>query len=825
MIVPYVVVRSNNLPLETLNALTRSEQVEGLASEIAGLRGELALLREPACEQLYLLASQDSERYRTLIDLKRRLQRDSPIPQLLERHGAMLDTLPSLQDWTRAARRLMALEQALDNVFESELTLARRCAQSLADQPCFRHATAFTRGQIAASVTDYIEGRRFEDKKTLNDEETVYRYLTRAVTKASPFSSFTSIGFARLAPDADRQVRRNRDIGHRYSYDRATLLKLYERFVIRHKHYWSYRLTANQIEEEDSRLMYLFMDRADVYPYRTSFAKTRLPAGTEALHAALGAEWLSWPQLDAMLPIAMDRDALVAKWINAGLLNYTPHLNEQARDLVSDFLLVAEQVAAGDEAARPVVDGLRRVQSIYGALHEAEASTLPALTEAINAELQALAQQLGYRPIKTSGLVYHDSYLDGLSTVDQADIGRFASQTEEFLHGYLGCNFRDGFHHDTLATLRAALPPGVTVSVFAFHDIAQRCLAVEASSGGAGGAQTALLALYAEVWRRRDETLIQLAPRALPEVQPRKAFAAYGHVVGRQFVLNNIDSGFLRCFSRFFAFTDDPAVLDECRAAYGDALDGAHDFYDTFGFNTACRPRICRGRVWLDRAESPTEHDVALADLDVVWPEDQAYPSLRNRRDGQAVTLRHTALFISSLYPRLLETLLRFASVEEPCYFAFRFGLYKLVADHGQQEVIRFPRVCYRDLVLSREQWWIPKAQLPQRMPGEASASYFRRIDSWRREAGLPQRVFVRRHQLSKVLDRDISNSKKPLFLDFSAPIMSRMIGRVFNTGFDYLSVEEMLPDHQHDFVSDGDRHYASEIIFEQASAEERPAA
>jgi hypothetical protein len=66
------------------------------------------------------------------------------------------------------------------------------------------------------------------------------------------------------------------------------------------------------------------------------------------------------------------------------------------------------------------------------------------------------------------------------------------------------------------------------------------------------------------------------------------------------------------------------------------------------------------------------------------------------------------------------------------------------------------------------------------------------------------------------VLERDISNQKKPLFLDFSAPIMSRMIGRVFNTPFDYLSAEEMLPDHDHDFVVDGDKRYASEIILEQ---------
>jgi hypothetical protein len=165
----------------------------------------------------------------------------------------------------------------------------------------------------------------------------------------------------------------------------------------------------------------------------------------------------------------------------------------------------------------------------------------------------------------------------------------------------------------------------------------------------------------------------------------------------------------------------------------------------------------------------------------------------------------------------LLENLLHISTPEDACYFAFRFGLFKQIEGSSEDGVVQFPRVLYGDLVLSRRQWWVPKVLLPLRKTTDSNLDYFRRVDDWRRGLGLPQRVFVRRHQLDKVLERDISNLKKPLFVDFSAPIMTRMIGRALNTSFDYLSAEEMLPDHRHDFVSDGANPYASEIIIEQA--------
>ena len=828
MVVPYAVIRANNLPMDALAAITCSDTIERLAGEAAALRNRLTAMRDEVCAALYERATADGDRYRALIDLKRRIYKGTDSAEIIGRHDALIAGLAEMAAWRAAALKLRDVDAAIDLHFDAALAEARRHAQRLAGAPSFVHALAFTRGAITASAREYARAERFDDKRALNDEETIYRYLTRAIAKVSPFSTFTSVGFVRLQHAAASRVVRGSVTANVYSIDRSTLLKLYERFVLRYRHCWRYRLTANRVDDDGAQFVYLFTNRLDIYPYRTGFAKTAIAERARALYDALSVDWLPWSGIEALLPPTVDAGAMLEKWLNTGMLSFSPRLDEQAADVLSTFRSIASGVLAtltgdrgqaDDGTAARVVATLERIEAAVQSLDAATVDSLPATIAAINADLNALAEVLDFKLIKTTGLVYNDSHLADLGTLGSDDANRYASQIGEFIQGYIGSNFRNALHRDALAALRAAVPVDRPMHVFAFHEAVQRCLqAGAASNERPTDAQAALIELFDSVWRRRHEDEIVLEPRPMPAGRRRQTFSAFGHVLGKQFVLNNLDSGFLRCFSRFFTFTDDRSILKDCRAAYGSALDEAHDFYDTFGFNTACRPRICRGRVWLDTTEALADGDVTVGQLDIVWPAHQPYPGLRRRDTGAAVQLRHTSLFIPELYPKLLETLIRFAAIDDPCYFAFRFGLFKRLVDANEPGPVCIPRVRYRDIVLSRRQWWFRRQDLVQRLPGEAGLAYFRRIDAWRRAQGLPQRVFVRRHQLDKVLERDISNQKKPLFLDFSAPIMSRMIGRVFNTPFDYLSAEEMLPDHAHDFVTDGRHRYASEIILEQTS-------
>lgn len=819
MIVPYLVARINNIPLDALAALTVSQEVEEAAVAIAALRRRLADMQADVCDSLFRLASADEVRYRELVDLKRRIFKGADPGDILARHAGLVAQYPDLHDWHRAAAALVERERAFASLFARALEDGRHTARALARDPNFLTALGFTRGQVLDAARAYADGATVTDKKALNDEETIIRYLTRAIAKVSPFSSFTSVGFVPLRSDGeggDTLVSSGR-LADCFGLDRSAILKLFERFVLKHHRHWRYRLTSNIHVADGADYAYLFTDRAKVYPYRTGFAKSVLR--DRSLYAAADSSgWLDWSTLEARLQQA-DKPALLARLVAAGVLHYAPCLDDQRRDMLADFLALAEDLATRDTAVLPALAPLRGIADAFAALQRTEPKGWPALQDRIHQGFHALAEHLDCPLVKTTGMLYHDSFIPALAPLRREPIARFAEQLHEFIAHYLGRNFNTGFSDQLLQRVREAMTGREPLSVFAFHELVQHELAATTDDPSTSSQMRPVIGLFDEIWARRGEDEIVLAAAPLKAGVRKMAFAAYGHVQDETFILNNIDSGFLRCYSRFFTFTEDPAVLEECRAAYEGYLEQAYDFHDTCGFNTGRRPRICARRVRLQPVADQAPDDVLLADLRVDWPAAAAYPRLLDGRSGRPTPLRHTGLFVKELYPRIVELLLRLNMADEPSYLAFRFGLHKMLADAGLDEMVRIPRIRYRDLVLSRAQWWIPREQLPQRRASEDPLQFFRRLDDWRRAHGLPQLAFVRRHA-DKPLERDISNMKKPLFIDFSSPLMIRMIGRVFSTDFDVLSLEEMLPDQQHAFASDGARRYASEILFEHASTE-----
>lgn len=813
-VVPYVVVRANNLPLASLTGLMSSDDMARSLAALHDARTTLAGLREPVCTLLYGVAAQGGPDYRRLIDARRALLKASPLAGVLARHGELLGRHAAGRAWVDQATEVLDREAAVLALIAPATATARRAARALVAQPVFLQAIGMARGDVLRLAAGYAQRPDAAGKKALNDEETLFRYLTRAITKVSPFSSFTSVGFAALRTGAAAAptLAPERQREDRFSLDRSALLKLFECFLLRHPAHWSFRLTSNHRDTNGERHYYLFADRPELYPYRTSLLTTRFPAAAVLAGPDGAHDWVTWATIEGRLPPGAAGRATLAKWLAAGMVNYHPRLDDESADLLGDFLAVAQTVAAADGAARPVAAILEQAQASLLALPGAGPETARSLVAALNAGLQALSGLLDWQLVKHDGLVYHDSYLPDLPPLSAARVTACAAQLGEFVDHYLGVNFNSGYPDPVLAAVRTAMHDGAPLSVFDFHELVQQTMANHAGEAARPEQRTMpLIALYEHIWARRDGAEIVLPPAPAEKAARAASFAAYGHLTPAGFIVNNIDSGYLRCYSRFLTFPRSHDILDACRAAYGTALTDAHDIYDTFGFNTAHRPRLCSHRIWLDTPHVATDGDLPLSALQVRWPAHAPYPVLSGGPDDAPVRLRQTGLFVKELYPRLLETLMRFAMAGEPCYFAFRFGLHKLVAERAAAGPVRFPRIRYRDLVLSREQWWFARDALPQRLPDEDIARYFLRLNGWRHETGLPQRVFMRRHHAGKVLDRDISNTKKPVLLDFASPLMARMIGRMFGVAFDLVSLEEALPD----VTAAAADQYASEIILE----------
>jgi len=74
--------------------------------------------------------------------------------------------------------------------------------------------------------------------------------------------------------------------------------------------------------------------------------------------------------------------------------------------------------------------------------------------------------------------------------------------------------------------------------------------------------------------------------------------------------------------------------------------------------------------------------------------------------------------------------------------------------EEAEPTVVRRPRIRLNgQVVLARQQWWVPSTQFPERRENEDDVAYFARVDRWRREHGMPSEVYVRLRPLSATED------------------------------------------------------------------------
>ena len=111
MMIPYVVVRVNNLPLSSLSEITRSTEVESVAEELAVNRAELHASRQNCCDELYRLASIEVNSYRKLIEIKRKIFGLKEIESVITKHRDVFRSFPSLTPWLQRADSILMQEQ------------------------------------------------------------------------------------------------------------------------------------------------------------------------------------------------------------------------------------------------------------------------------------------------------------------------------------------------------------------------------------------------------------------------------------------------------------------------------------------------------------------------------------------------------------------------------------------------------------------------------------------------------------------------------------------------------------------------------------------
>ncbi|HEY3483689.1 MAG TPA: lantibiotic dehydratase, partial [Streptomyces sp.] len=227
---------------------------------------------------------------------------------------------------------------------------------------------------------------------------------------------------------------------------------------------------------------------------------------------------------------------------------------------------------------------------------------------------------------------------------------------------------------------------------------------------------------------------------------------------------------------------------------------------------------VCPG----ESSTVPAEGRIDLDDLYAEHDTDDDRLVLRSRRLGREVVPLYLGYLVPMVLPEVPRTLLLFSPTSRASVDVWR-GVPEGPASDG---VTARPRVRYRSLVLHRRSWTAAPGALPVREPGLDEAEFFLRWQRWRRDHGLPDRVFATVHQAGGEGAEEgaeggpagfgaVFGGSKPLYVDFDSPLSLIALDGLAGGARTRTVFEEMLPGEDELHVRSPRGHHVAELAVE----------
>ncbi|UED87396.1 lantibiotic dehydratase [Streptomyces profundus] len=194
---------------------------------------------------------------------------------------------------------------------------------------------------------------------------------------------------------------------------------------------------------------------------------------------------------------------------------------------------------------------------------------------------------------------------------------------------------------------------------------------------------------------------------------------------------------------------------------------------------------VCPG----ETSSVPADRQLRLEDLSIVHDKDTDRLSLRSARLGCEVIPVYLGYLVPLALPEVPRTLLLLSPTSMAPLDVWG-GVPEAEPERG---VTRRPRVRYGRLVLARRSWRAPAEVLPPRAAGSGDAAWFLSWQRWRREHGLPARVFA---TVKDSAARGATGAK-PQFVDVDSPLSLLAFEGLLRSNEAVVTFREALPDEE----------------------------
>lgn len=854
--------------------------------EMRSARVDLARHKTALVEQLYELAriESDDKRRTFVIDLKRDVFNERPVSS--GRVTKLGQTAPDsvlrcVEEYRRSLREIAALDLRGERRWQVESMELRRRFATILQRESLRRGLVLSSRAMHRALDAYLESPPRAFSKAERDiEKSLLKYLSRICTKTSPFSTFTNVTLGRVMPSdhegrvcrirGDHRVHSTVRLNHFLYADLRDVLVMVPSVRKR------LRLSLNpSLRRDDVGYSWVLEHAAS-----GAFQSAALDPVLDLLHSRMCGrdEPVVWESLLEALLERVDAsreklDESIRDLVSYGFLEVrfsAPGNDPEWPRLLREELRpsIAEPAVASTVRT---LEELTRLAARFGPADAHERDQIlgrgDRLVDAMLRNLRRAVPQpppdprlpgparkpaVHYR-CAPEDLFFEDTTTDFVLELDEPRMTALASSLADLAAGTAPFEVGEEERRRMYDYYKSKYKGRPEVEALRFYEDYSR----DASHAGR---QRGDVSRNKRRWLEAFERVVRAEAAKSREtldfdrddlrridadgITPRPARPSYA-VMLQLFadteestadrllaVLNGLGTGYGKALGRFLHLFD-PRVTEDLRAWNAAASGGALflEACDGSFFSANVHPPLMPYEVKTPNSHNllPRDRRISVAELVIRADDGAGRLQLRHRETGKGAYVFD--LGFESLSDR--STLYRFLhgfSVVDHIQLQPLFHVIGEVWNEGldtcpetADRTLAFPRVTWDGgIVLQRRASFVPCARLPHRQRRESGWSYFRRVNDWRLDLGLPADVFVtldpqrgRRDYSPGARGRD---AHKPQYVSFRSPLFSDLFASIVRRTTRMLKVEEMLPAPDQLFVCGGGR-YVCEVVFQWYAA------
>lgn len=873
--------RVGGLPVSVVDQLTPGRAWR-LAEQVLALDEAIAAAAEELSELLFSVIGELSEpalRPR-LVALRRCIHRGR-FPAKGEWSDEISQSLPTavslrVREWLDRKRLRESTISTLAAAMEEDGAEEGRNLQRVAALPAFRHALS----QASPALLDELLRAERDGLPPLRRRTSIglTKFVSRAATKTSPYSTFTATAAGLWheddtegSPAAPALVPEGRgDLGCVLELDRLVVEQVLRALVESDPAGEGLRVRRNpSLKETGGR--YTFLGRRPAESIVTVPAAPEIAACLRIVGDGCTSAELRQTLAGRVGKRPEEVSAFCGHLVRLGVLEYEPPVADHSRTPLRDLIAHLGRVRPGTpllhqlDALSAEFDRGTSPDDVAG--YRAQQSRIAGLLAEIGAELGLDWPE----PATLGKIAFHENAMVPHGRLNASKTAwRPVLDDLDVLRRWLGL-------HDRMLPVRLALAryaehrfgAGATVSFLELHAAVQADLALsgdacpgwlrplrpylQLSSPVPADAlerspvpELALLhrlrqeSLATVLSGDRDGTVVRTDPKVLVElagswpawVRTPASIGCYLQLLDGtgaeedgplRAVVNTVSGGFGKGrgrWSRLLAQAGGEAA--EARWPGPDGPENGPllaELSGTFGVSVNLREPVAPYEIDYPYTAGarPAAERIPLADLVVRTDPSNGLLALVSGSRDRRVQPTHLGMMADPLMPPAARLML--AAFGQSYLLHPSLSLLKPAAGARSPEVELLPRVEVGRLVVQRAEWSAPAALVPMQRPGEPDAEHLLRLAHWLRSHGIPRRCFVRLQSTDgDWVSSVFAKSRKPMFLDLAGVSMLAVFRHMTKGFTGRVAFEEALPDPASATASDWGPARVTECVVELSS-------